>query len=140
MPPGFGACSSELHEIQTRPRFLTWGTVRGTVISVNRYFPAVSHFLRFMSEPPPVDAASDAPSGLSSRSVLTGTAFFLVGGILAILGDLGLASLSALVGTGVMLLVFASDHRPHVARLGIACTALGGVASIVHVLLRVLGP
>lgn len=98
-----------------------------------------------MSEPPPAVAASDTPasetpSGLSSRSFLTGIAFFLIGGILAILGDLGLASLSSLVGTGVILLALASDHRPHFARLGIACTALGGVASIVHVLLRVLGP
>jgi hypothetical protein len=92
-----------------------------------------------MSEPPPA-AASDTPSDLSSRSVLTGIAFFLLAGILAILGDLGLASLGALVGVGVILLALASDHRPHFARLGIACTALGGVASVVHVLLRVLGP
>jgi len=93
-----------------------------------------------MSEPLPAAVASDGPSGLPSRNVLTGIAFFLLAGILAILGDLGLASLSALVGVGVILLALASDHRPHFARLGIACTALGGVASVVHVLLRVLGP
>lgn len=93
-----------------------------------------------MSEPLPAAVASDGPSGLSSRNVLTGIAFFLLAGILAILGDLGLASLSALVGVGVILLALASDHRPHFARLGIACTALGGVASVIHVLLRVLGP
>lgn len=98
-----------------------------------------------MSEPPPAsatapDPSSDASSELSARSFLTGIAFFLVAGILAILGDLGLASLSALLGTGVVLLAAANEHRPHFARLGIACTALGGVASVVHVLLRVLGP
>jgi len=86
--------------------------------------PAVSHPIRPMSEPPPAsatapDASSDASSELSARSFLTGIAFFLVAGILAILGDLGLASLSALLGTGVVLLAAANEHRPHFARLGL---------------------
>lgn len=93
-----------------------------------------------MSESPSDALADPDPGRLSTPTLLTGIGFFLVAGVLAVTVDLGLASLSALLGAGVLLLALADDHRPSLARLGVACTALGAVASFVHVLLRVLGP
>ncbi|PEN12311.1 hypothetical protein CRI94_14910 [Longibacter salinarum] len=93
-----------------------------------------------MSEPPSDPGAGPEPTTVSTSTLFSVIAFVFLAGILAILGDVGLASLSALLGVGVLLLALANDHRPHFARLGVACTALGGVASFVHVLLRVIGP
>jgi hypothetical protein len=48
--------------------------------------------------------------------------------------------LCALLAGGVLLRAVSRGHRPHLARIGAACVALGTVASFVHVVLRVIGP
>ncbi|NBC85070.1 MAG: hypothetical protein GVY25_02640 [Bacteroidetes bacterium] len=96
-----------------------------------------------MSEPPPAPAREPETAPMTSVSPLpltAGLSLLCLSGVLAILGDIGLASLSVLLAAGILLVGAAGDRRPHIMRLGVACTALAGVASFVHILLRVLGP
>jgi len=96
-----------------------------------------------MSEPPPAPAPE--PETVLTRSVsplplTAGLSLLCLSGVFAILGDVGLASLIVLLAAGILLVGAAGERRPHIMRLGVACTALAGVASLVHILLRVLGP
>lgn len=97
-----------------------------------------------MSEPPParprVVASSRFPESRRVGSIALGLAFALGATVLLTVGDVGLAALCALLSGGILLRTLSKGHRPHLARIGAACVALGTVASFVHVVLRVIGP